>query len=111
MAPTLAMSLTGVGPAGLIGRAAPLAFAMAVVVILALVAVIFGKLLLGGAPRDQGFTLDFVKLPPGTSFSTVALAATAGFLSFAGFESAGSFGEEANSPTRSIPRSMIVSIA
>jgi amino acid transporter len=84
---------------------------VAVVVILGLVAVIFGKLIFGGAPRDQGLSLDFVKLPPGTSFSTVALAATAGFLSFAGFESAGSFGEEANRPTRSIPRSMVVAIA
>jgi amino acid transporter len=222
MAPTLAMSLTGVGPAGLIGRAAPLAFAMAVVVvalvaygfvrlsarfahagsvygfvgnalgpragfvagwamlgtylvfpavsiaafavfgvaflktagvasspswlpvallgwaivgllasrdvrvttrallafelaavvlILGLVAVIFAKLASGDAPRGQGLTLDFVKLPPGTSLSTVALAATAGFLSFAGFESAGSFGEEANRPTRMIPRSMIAAIA
>jgi amino acid transporter len=89
-----------------------LAFELAaVVVILALVVVIFAKLAFGGAPRDQGYTLDFVKLPPGTSFSTVALAATAGFLSFAGFESAGSFGEEANRPTRMIPRSMVAAIA
>jgi amino acid transporter len=43
--------------------------------------------------------------------STVALAATAGFLSFAGFEAAGSFGEEANGPTRLIPRSMVAAIA
>ena len=51
-----------------------------------------------------------MKLPAGTSLSTVALAATAGFLSFAGFEAAGSFGEEANGPTRLIPRSMVTAI-
>jgi amino acid transporter len=83
----------------------------AVVLILALVVVIFAKLAFGGAPHGLGLTSDFVKLPPGTSFSTVALAATAGFLSFAGFEAAGSFGEEANGPTHSIPRSMVVAIA
>jgi amino acid transporter len=84
---------------------------VAVVLILALVVVIFGKLILGHAPRGQDLNLDFVKLPPGTSLSTVALAATAGFLSFAGFEAAGSFGEEANGPTRLIPRSMVAAIA
>jgi amino acid transporter len=89
-----------------------LAFELAaVVVILGLVVVIFAKLAFGGAPHGQGLSFDFVKLPPGTSFSTVALAATAGFLSFAGFEAAGSFGEEANRPTRAIPRSMVVAIA
>jgi amino acid transporter len=64
----------------------------AVVLILALIAVIFGKLIFGGTPSGQDLNLDFVKLPPGTSLSTVALAATAGVLSFAGFEAAGSFG-------------------
>jgi amino acid transporter len=82
----------------------------AVVLILALMAVIFGKLVFGGTPSGQDLNLDFVKLPPGTSLSTVALAATAGFLSFAGFEAAGSFGEEANKPTREIPRSLVAAI-
>ena len=84
---------------------------LAVVAIMALVVVIFAKLVFGGSPHGQGVNADFVKLPPGTSLSTVALAATAGFLSFAGFEAAGSFGEEANGPTRSIPRSMAAAIA
>ena len=83
---------------------------VSVVLILALVAVIFGKLIFGGAPRGQDFNLDFVKLPPGVSLSTVALAATFGFLSFAGFESAGSFGEEAKAPRRTIPRSLVAAI-
>jgi amino acid transporter len=84
---------------------------VAVLLILVLVVVIFAKLIFGGTPRGQDLNLDFVKLPPGTSLSTVALAATAGFLSFAGFEAAGSFGEEANGPTRLIPRSMVAAIA
>jgi amino acid transporter len=84
---------------------------VAVALILVLVIVIFAKLIFGGTPRGQDLNVDFVKLPAGTSLSTVALAATAGFLSFAGFEAAGSFGEEANGPTRLIPRSMVVAIA
>ena len=40
----------------------------------------------------------------------MALAATFGFLSFAGFEAAGSFGEEADDPRRMVPRSMVVAI-
>jgi amino acid transporter len=42
--------------------------------------------------------------------ATVALAATSGFLAFAGFESAGSLGEEAQLPTRQIPRSILVAV-
>jgi amino acid transporter len=84
---------------------------VAVLLILVLVVVIFARLIFGDAPGSQTVNLDFVKLPPGTSLSTVALAATAGFLSFAGFEAAGSFGEEANGPTRLIPRSMVAAIA
>src|ERR671928_53355 len=84
MAPTLAVSITGVQPARLIGRA---------------------------APRAQGVTATVFQLPPGTSLGTVALASTFGFLSFAGFESAGSVGEEAHRPLRRVPSSMLVAIA
>ena len=45
-------------------------------------------------------------LPPGIGVGTLALAATAGFLAFAGFESAGSLGEEALAPRREIPRAI-----
>jgi amino acid transporter len=55
-------------------------------------------------------TADVVRLPPGVALSTVALAATAGFLAFAGFESAGSLGEESSRPTHSIPRAMVAAI-
>jgi amino acid transporter len=83
----------------------------AVVVILVLMAVIVVKLLAGDAPRGQQISRDVLSLPPGTSLSTVGLAATFGFLSFAGFESAGSFGEESRRPTRMVPRSIVAAIA
>jgi amino acid transporter len=84
---------------------------VSLVLILALVVVIFATLAFGDAPRGQGITGDWVNIPPGTGFSTVALAATFGFLSFAGFESAGSLGEEAERPTWAIPRSIVVAVA
>jgi amino acid transporter len=43
--------------------------------------------------------------------STLTLAATAGFLAFAGFESAGSLGEESLMPSRLIPRAIIIAVA
>jgi amino acid transporter len=84
---------------------------VAVVLILALVAVIFWKLAFGGAPHRLGYTWSFVHLPAGTSLSTVVFAASAGFLSFAGFEAAASFGEESLQPTHTIPRSIVTAIA
>jgi amino acid transporter len=50
-------------------------------------------------------------LPPGVGISALALAATSGFLAFAGFESAGSLGEESVVPTRMIPRAIIATVA
>ena len=83
----------------------------AVVLILALVVVIFAKLATGDAPHGLGFSGDFVRLPDGVGLSTVVFAASVGFLSFAGFEAAGSFGEESKRPMHTIPRSMIGAIA
>ncbi len=84
---------------------------VAVALILALVAVIFVKLATGGAPHDLGYSSAFLHIPPGVSLSTIVFAASAGFLSFAGFEAAGSFGEESIDPRRTIPRSLVVAIA
>ncbi len=84
---------------------------VAVVLILALVAVIFVKLATGGAPRGLGYTSAFLHIPPGVGVSTIVFAASAGFLSFAGFEAAGSFGEESLAPRHTIPRSLVVAIA
>jgi amino acid transporter len=82
-----------------------------VALILVLMGIIVAKLAFGGAPGGRGLTADVFDLPPGTSLSTLALASTFGFLSFAGFESAGSLGEESTRPRRMIPRSMAAAIA
>jgi amino acid transporter len=84
---------------------------VAVGIILVLMAVIVVDLASGGGPDGQTLNWTFLDLPPGIPFSTVALAATAGFLSFAGFESAGSFGEESTEPTRMVPRAIVAAIA
>src|SRR5215210_5870259 len=83
---------------------------VSLLVILALVAVIYVKLAAGTAPRGQGLSLDVFSLPDGTTVGAVALAVTFGFLSYAGFESAGSLGEETRAPTRAIPRSILLSV-
>jgi amino acid transporter len=79
---------------------------VSVSLIVILVVVIFGKLLGGSTPDDQGFTADIFSVPDGTSLDTVATAAVFGFLSFAGFEGAASLGEETNEPRRNIPRAI-----
>jgi amino acid transporter len=84
--------------------------AVAVVLILVLMAIVVVRLATGDAPRGQTLNSDFLDVPRGTSLSTVALAATFGFLSFAGFESAGSFGEESRRPTSTVPRSIVAAI-
>jgi amino acid transporter len=83
---------------------------VSVLLIVVLVAVVYVRLGTGHAPAGQVLTADIVRLPPGTALSTVALAATAGFLAFAGFESAGSLGEESREPTQAIPRAMVAAI-
>jgi amino acid transporter len=84
---------------------------VSVAVILVLMAVIVAQLVFGGAPAGRGVTLGVFSPPPGTTLSTIALASVFGFLSFAGFESAGSLGEESTDPRRMIPRSMVAAIA
>jgi amino acid transporter len=84
--------------------------ALSVTLILVLVVIILVKIASGDAPRGQDFSFDFLSVPPGVSFSTVALAVTFGFLAFAGFESAASLGEEAEQPTRMIPRSLVAAV-
>jgi amino acid transporter len=84
---------------------------VAFALILVLMAAIVISLIGGDAPRGQDVNTDIVKLPPGTSVSTIGLAAVFGFLSYAGFESAGSFGEEAHEPRRTVPFSLWAAIA
>lgn len=75
----------------------------AVLVILGLMAVIVGS-----APHPLAPVV-FV-LPAGVSATAVVTAATAAFLAYCGFEAAGSLGEEARAPLRSVPRAMLVTI-
>ena len=117
-APWLPLALVGWALVWLIASRAVLTAARTLLVfelvsvglILVLMAVIVGKLIVGGAPTGRGLSVDVFRPPPGTSLSTIALASTFGFLSFAGFESAGSFGEEATRPRRMVPRSMAAAI-
>jgi amino acid transporter len=83
---------------------------VSVALILVVMAIIFGKLAFGGAPAGRGLSLDVFSPPPGTSLSTIALASVFGFLSYAGFESAASLGEESTEPRRMIPRAMAAAI-
>jgi amino acid transporter len=84
--------------------------AVSVLLILVLVAIVFVKLASGDVPRGQELSFDWLSVPDGVAFSTVALAVTFGFLAFAGFESAASLGEEAEEPTRMIPRSLAAAV-
>jgi amino acid transporter len=79
---------------------------ISVALILVLMVVIFVKVLGGSAPDGQKATLDVFSPPGGIAFSTVAIAAVFGFLSFGGFEGAASLGEETDNPARNIPRAI-----
>jgi amino acid transporter len=72
--------------------------------------VIFAKVIGGSAPNDQNFTLEVFSPPGGIPFSTVAIAAVFGFLSFGGFEGAASLGEETDDPGRNIPRAIFTAV-
>ena len=95
----------------LTARSIILVEAVSLLLIAALVCVIYVKLGLGEVPRGQSLNLDVVRVPPGTSVSAIALAATFGFLSYGGFESAMSVGEESERPTRMIPWSIVAAVA
>jgi amino acid transporter len=78
--------------------------------IVVLMVAIVVRLISGDVPRAQGFSAQVFDLPPGAHLSTIGLAAVFGFLSFAGFESAASFGEEAHRPRRAVPYSLWAAI-
>src|SRR6266566_2765645 len=84
---------------------------VSVCLILVLMGAIVWRLAAGTAPAGQTLSGRVFVLPPGVGVSTLALAATAGFLAFAGFESAGSLGEESVVPTRMIPRAIVTAVA
>ncbi len=84
---------------------------VSVCLILVLMGVIYWRLIAGTAPGGQTLSGEVFVLPPAVGVSALALAATAGFLAFAGFESAASLGEESLVPTRMIPRAIITAVA
>ncbi len=64
----------------------------------------------GHAPGGRGLSWDFLHLPAGTGFGTIAAAAVFGFLAFAGFEGAAALGEETVNPKREIPRALKITL-
>jgi amino acid transporter len=83
---------------------------VSVCLILVLMGAIFWRLAGGHSPGGQRFSGSVFVLPPGVGASALALAATSGFLAFAGFESAGSLGEESFVPTRVVPRAIMTAV-
>jgi amino acid transporter len=84
---------------------------VSVCLILVLMGAIFWRLAASSTPGRQRFSGSVFALPPGVGVSALALAATSGFLAFAGFESAGSLGEESFAPTRVVPRAIMTAVA
>jgi amino acid transporter len=68
--------------------------------------VILVKVIFSHGPSGQTFTINFLALPHGSNFGTIAKAAVYGFLAFAGFEGAAALGEETSSPKTQIPRAI-----
>lgn len=79
---------------------------LSVLGIVVLFVVIYVKLFSGSAPSGQDFTLSPFD-PTGLSFSAVAFASVAGFLSFVGFDGAATLGEESRNPRKTIPKAII----
>jgi amino acid transporter len=77
-----------------------------VALILVVTAVVLVRLLAGNAPGGHHFTWSVFQVTPGTGTNALFLGVVFGFLSFAGFEAAATLGEEANRPTRDIPRAI-----
>jgi amino acid transporter len=78
--------------------------------IAALIVVIHVRLGTGDAQGRQTLTADVFKLPRGTGLGAIGLAGTFGILSFGGFESSISAGEESSRPTEAIPRSVVAAV-
>jgi amino acid transporter len=84
--------------------------AVSLVLLAGLIAIIFFRLGVSRAPAQQHLTADVFRIPQGTGLATIALAGTFGILSFGGFESAMSAGEESRRPTHVIPRSIVAAV-
>lgn len=84
--------------------------AVSLLLITSLIVVIFVRLGTGNAPGHQTLTCDVFKLPRGTGLAAVGFACTYGILSYGGFESSISAGEESCRPTEAIPRSIVAAL-
>ncbi len=73
---------------------------------LVLAAVIFGRAATGSAPNGQAIDVVSTFTAGDTSFGTLMAASVFAFLSWAGFESCSSLGEETEDPRRNIPRAI-----
>lgn len=78
---------------------------VALIVIVAVIVLV--KVIAHQAPGGQRFTLSVFAPGPGTGFGTVFKGAIFGFLAFAGFEAAGTLGEETRHPRREIPLAIL----
>jgi amino acid transporter len=94
----------------LTARSVILVEVVSLALIAALVAVIYIKLGNGHAPGHLPLTTHVFEIPAGTGLATIGLAATFGILSYGGFESAMSAGEESHRPRRVIPGSIIAAV-
>jgi amino acid transporter len=79
----------------------------AVLLIITLMVVVVVAIVGGTAPRGQQITATVLAPPEGLPTGALVLAATAAFLAFCGFESAGSLGEEAHRPRWAVPRATL----
>jgi amino acid transporter len=86
---------------------------VSLVLILVLMVTIYVRLAASkpASASHSGLSTSVFVLPSGTGIDKLALAATSGFLAFAGFESAGSLGEESLLPRRAIPRAILAAVA
>ncbi|HEV2639556.1 MAG TPA: APC family permease [Actinocrinis sp.] len=83
-------------------------FGAALVVVLSIVILV--RVGSGHAPGGQTLSWNFLRLPSGSGFGTIAGAAVFGFLAFAGFEGAAALGEETMNPKREIPRALKITV-
>lgn len=81
-----------------------------VLAMLVLAAVIVVRVAAGDAPVSTGVDLSTL-LPSGASATAIATASVFGFLSWAGFESGASLGEETRDPKRTVPLALLLAVA
>lgn len=82
---------------------------LGILAMIVLAVVIIVKVATGSAPVSTGVDVSTLT-PGGASVSTIMTASVFGFLSWAGFESGSSLGEETANPKKIIPRSLLLAV-